>query len=65
MTSSAIGYFELLDECENIETVTGTKNTLVDITSLQEKIAKPFIRHLNDKHFFASSGDVVQSIEQF
>ena len=38
--------------CENIETVTGTKNTHADhITSFQEKLAEPFIKHLTDKHF--------------
>ena len=47
--------------------MTGTKISPADITSFQEKIAKPFIRHLKDNisSNFASSGDVVQALSIF
>ena len=57
---------ELLEECANLETATGTEIYIshTDITTFQETIAKPFITHLKDNisSCFASSGDVLSAL---
>ena len=58
---------ELLEECANLETATGTEISHTDITTFQETIAKPFITHLKDNisSCFASSGDVLSALSIF
>ena len=67
VTPAANWVLELLEECVNLETATGTEITPTDITTFQETIAKPFIATLKDNisSRFASSGDVLLALSIF
>ena len=66
-TPAANWVLELLEECVNLETATGTEISRTDITTFQETIAKPFITNLKDNisSCFASSGDVLSALSIF
>ena len=67
VTPAANWVLELLEECVNLETATGTEISRTDITTFQETIAKPFIAKLKDNILsrFASSGDVLSALSIF
>ena len=67
VTPAANWVLELLEECVNLETATGTEISRTDITTFQETIAKPFIAKLKDNILscFASSGDVLSALTIF
>ena len=67
VTPAANWVLELLEECANLETATGTEISHTDITTFQETVAKPFITHLKDNisSRFASSGDVLSALSIF
>ena len=60
-------FLELLEECANLETATGTEISHTDITTFPETIAKPLITHLKDNIStrFASSGDILSALSIF
>ena len=63
VTPAANWVLELLEECANLETATGTEISHTDITTFQETIAKPFITHLKDNiSSRLASGDVLSTL---
>ena len=64
---SANWVLELLDECGHLEEAAEIRVTLADITTFQDRVAKPFIAHLkeNISSRFASSGDIVSALSIF